>query len=59
MGMNDDYDSFIDSRLTNQIFAASLMIALNIGEYLVLIVGCFTDEKEQLSNTGLLGMWNS
>ena len=43
MGNNDDDDSLVGCRLTIQVFSASLVITLNIGEYLFLVVGCFTD----------------
>ena len=41
--MNDNHDSLFDRRLTVQVFAASLMIISDIGEFLFLVVDCFTD----------------
>ena len=43
MGMNDTRDFMFDRKLTIQVFAASLMIAFNIGEYLCSVIGYFTD----------------
>ena len=43
MGMKDNLDSSFDRMLTIQVFAASLMIVSNIGEYSFLVVDCVTD----------------